>query len=186
MMHPATELRLVSPEVGYGVFALDWIPRGTLTWVLDELDQRIAPERVKALEADYGELLRRYAYTQEDGLLVLAWDHGRFINHSCSANCLSGGAEEFEIAVRDISPGEQLTDDYSEFSLFEPFSCRCGALACRQRVRPDPEGAELRKRQVESALALASTVSQPLAAQARPFGHLDRALADGAAVTAPR
>lgn len=33
MIHPDTELRFINPEIGYGVFATQFIPRGTITWV---------------------------------------------------------------------------------------------------------------------------------------------------------
>ena len=36
MIHPDTELRFISDEVGYGVFATALIGRGTITWVRGE------------------------------------------------------------------------------------------------------------------------------------------------------
>lgn len=51
---------------------------------------------------------------------MLCWDNGRFVNHSFNANCLST-AYDFEIAIRDIQPGEQLTDDYGYLNITEPF-----------------------------------------------------------------
>ena len=39
MVHPDTELRFVSPAIGWGVFATRDIPTGTITWALDVLDQ---------------------------------------------------------------------------------------------------------------------------------------------------
>ena len=32
MIHPDTELRFISPEIGFGVFATKLIPQGTITW----------------------------------------------------------------------------------------------------------------------------------------------------------
>lgn len=51
---------------------------------------------------------------------MLRWDNGRFVNHSFNANCLST-AYDFEIAIRNIQPGEQLTDDYGYLNITEPF-----------------------------------------------------------------
>jgi hypothetical protein len=51
---------------------------------------------------------------------VLCWDNGRYVNHSFNSNCMST-AYDFEIAVRDILPGEQLTDDYGYLNITEPF-----------------------------------------------------------------
>jgi hypothetical protein len=43
MIHPDSELRFVSPSIGYGLFATRLIPRGTFTWVRDDLDQIVPP-----------------------------------------------------------------------------------------------------------------------------------------------
>jgi hypothetical protein len=39
--------------------------------------------------------------------------------------------------VRDIAPGEEITDDYGTLNLEEPFPCLCDAPNCRGRVMPD-------------------------------------------------
>jgi len=136
MIHPDTELRFVSDTIGYGVFATRPIPRGTITWVRDLLDQVIEPEKYHRLPALYKRKLERYAYVDRRGRWVLCWDLARSVNHSCSANCLSPGYE-FEIAVRDIAAGEELTDEYGSLNLHESFECDCGAPDCRRTVHPD-------------------------------------------------
>ena len=78
----------------------------------------------------------RYSYLTGTGDRVLCWDHGRFVNHSCAAVCLSPGFD-FEIAVRDIAAGEELTDDYGTLNPEEPFDCLCGTPQCRGKVLPD-------------------------------------------------
>ena len=45
MIHPSLELRFIGPEVGYGVFATELIPKGTLTYVEDDLEIRIPEEK---------------------------------------------------------------------------------------------------------------------------------------------
>src|SRR5690606_31331739 len=55
------------------------------------------------------------------GNYVLCWDYGRYVNHSFKSNCLST-AYDFEIAIRDIQPGEELTDDYAYLNVSEPFT----------------------------------------------------------------
>lgn len=50
----------------------------------------------------------------------MCWDNGRYVNHSFNSNCLST-AYDFEIAIRDIQPGEQLTDDYGYLNISYPF-----------------------------------------------------------------
>lgn len=120
MIHPNTELKFISKEVGYGVVATSFIPAGTITWVLDKFDREFTPEDVKNLERIYQNILDTYTYRNNKGNFVLCWDIGRFVNHSFNSNCLTT-AYDFEIAIRDIHPGEQLTDDYGYLNISEPF-----------------------------------------------------------------
>lgn len=46
MIHPHTELKHINNEVGYGVVATKFIPAGTITWVLDKLDQEFCLNRL--------------------------------------------------------------------------------------------------------------------------------------------
>jgi hypothetical protein len=136
LLHPATELRHVDAIIGYGVFATEPIPIGTITWVLDPLDQVIDAERARQLEARLGALFEKYTWLTAQGKRVLCWDFGKFMNHSCDATSLSPGMA-FEVAVRDIEPGEQLTCDYGSLNLERAFDCRCGSRTCRGIVRPE-------------------------------------------------
>lgn len=133
MIHPDTELRLADPVIGLGVFATRKIPCGTITWVLDALDQRIPPARLESLGRLYRPLIDRYAYLNGHGERVLCWDIGRFMNHSCDANTISTGWD-FDLAIRDIEPGEQMTNDYTLLNLEEAFECACGSPRCRGTV----------------------------------------------------
>lgn len=121
MIHPKTELRFISKEVGYGVFATDFIPAGTITWVLDKLDREFRPEEFFAMDLVYQNIIDTYTFRNNIGNYVLCWDHGRFVNHSFNSNCLTT-AYDFEIAIRDILPGEQLTDDYGYLNIKDPFT----------------------------------------------------------------
>ncbi|MHA7058525.1 SET domain-containing protein [Aquimarina sp. M1] len=120
MIHPSTEIRFISNKVGYGVVAKEFIPIGTITWVLDKFDREFTPDQYESLEPVYKKILDTYAYKNNVGNLVLCWDNGRFINHSFHANCLTT-AYNFELAIRDIYPDEQLTDDYGYLNIDEPF-----------------------------------------------------------------
>jgi hypothetical protein len=42
----------------------------------------------------------------------------------------------FEIAIRDILPGEQITDEYGLFNLTEPMNIACGKEGCRGTLMP--------------------------------------------------
>ncbi len=120
MIHPNTELKLISKEVGYGVVATDFIPAGTITWALDKLDREFSPEEFAKMAPIYQNILDTYTFRNNKGNFVLCWDHGRYVNHSFNSNCLTT-AYDFEVAIRDILPGEQLTDDYGYLNIPYPF-----------------------------------------------------------------
>ncbi|WP_346864446.1 SET domain-containing protein [uncultured Draconibacterium sp.] len=120
MIHPKTELRFINDIVGYGVVATEFIPKGTITWVFDKLDREFSPAEFESMEGVYKDLLCSYTFRNNKGNYVLCWDHGRYVNHSFKSNCLST-AYDFEIAIKDILPGEQLTDDYGYLNIIEPF-----------------------------------------------------------------
>ena len=120
MIHPKTELKFISNEVGYGVVATDFIQAGTITWVLDKLDREFSPLEFQSMEPIYQEILDKYTFRNNKGNLVLCWDNGRYVNHSFNSNCLTT-AYDFEVAIRDIHPGEQLTDDYGYLNIPKPF-----------------------------------------------------------------
>ncbi len=120
MIHPKTEVQHISETVGYGVVATAFIPAGTITWVLDKFDREFTPAALQSMEPIYQNILDTYSFRNNRGNFILCWDNGRFVNHSFKANCLTT-AYDFEIAIRDIQPGEQLTDDYGYLNISEPF-----------------------------------------------------------------
>lgn len=120
MIHPHTELKFINHEVGYGVVATRFIPAGTITWVLDKLDREFSPYEFQSMGPIYQNILDTYTFRNNNGNFVLCWDNGRFVNHSFNSNCLTT-AYDFEIAIRDIHPGEQLTDDYGYLNISQPF-----------------------------------------------------------------
>lgn len=139
MIHPDTELMYIDSIIGHGLVATKLIPKGTITWARDSLDMVFTPEVYRKINGCRQDFLYKYCFIDLNGDHVLCWDHGRFVNHSCQASCVASGMD-FEIAVRDIHPGEQLTDDYGVFNLTESFECSCGAPECRKTIRPtDPE-----------------------------------------------
>lgn len=120
MIHPKTQLKFISKEIGYGVVATELIPAGTITWVLDDLDREFTPGQVENMSRAYQNIIEFYSYRNNKGNLILCWDHGRYVNHSFKSNCLST-AYDFEIAIRDILPGEEITDDYGYLNISAPF-----------------------------------------------------------------
>lgn len=139
MMHPDTRLVWISEIIGFGVVATAPLPRGTITWVKDPLDIALARAQVTALPALTRPNFDRFSYAEADDTYVLCWDHGRYMNHACDPSCLGAGYD-FDVAVRDLEPGDELTTDYGSLNLDEPMPCACGAADCRRVVLPeDPD-----------------------------------------------
>lgn len=136
MIHPDTELRFISPEIGFGVVATRLIPQGTITWVFDPLDQTFSPAQVRAMTSLQKAFLEKYCYRDHLGDYVLCGDHARFVNHSFRSSCLST-AYNCELAVRDIYPGQELTDDYGYLNVEAPFRCVPEPGSLRTEVLPD-------------------------------------------------
>ncbi len=172
MIHPSTYLRRIDEATGFGVFASAPIPRGTVVWVHDALDQILDAARIATLPDVLRRHVERYAYVNADGHRVLCWDHGRYMNHSCEPSTTSIGTL-LEIARRDIAIGEELTCEYGLDYVTEAFECRCGAPTCRGGLVPT-SAQEVRSRwDREAALAFewALAVPQPVLAAARVDGR---------------
>ena len=120
MIHPHTELRYIDDAIGFGVFATQPIPRGTVVWAKDPLDREITTKEVEQLPPELRERSDKYCYRNADGHFVLCWDHTRYVNHSFNPNCITT-PYHLELAVRDIAAGEQLTNDYGTLNVIEPF-----------------------------------------------------------------
>lgn len=135
MIHPDTEIRFINELVGYGVVATKLIPKGTITWVQDELDQVYTPAKTEKLSPLMRQYLETYCFTNAKGEKILCWDYAKYVNHSFKPSCFST-AYDFEISIRDIQPGEQLTDDYGYLNLETPFEAMDEGVA-RKIVYPD-------------------------------------------------
>lgn len=163
MIHPSTELRFINEKIGFGVFATKFIPKGTIVWALDQFDQIIQPSILNKIDPNRRAIIQKYAYRNEKGQYVLCWDLGRYVNHSFHANCI-GTAYNCEVAIRDIYPGEQLTDDYGTLNIEEPFECIKEEGTNRQIVYPDDLLIYYKQwdQQVLDALTDFTQVEQPL------------------------
>lgn len=126
-------------SAGFGIFADVAIAAGEVVYSGEERSQRIVTRGhvehtwSPAAAADF----RAYAYPLSDEVFVL-WDRDPDDwapqNHSCAPNTAYRGLDV--VALRDISPGEELTLDYADFcnDTAAAFDCRCGASTCRGRV----------------------------------------------------
>lgn len=136
MIHPHTELRFINDKIGHGVVATKFIPKGTITWALDKLDRIFTPQQIRDMDPMMQNVMDIYTYRNPDGNHVFCWDNARFVNHSSNSNCITT-AYDFEIAIRDIHPGEELTDDYGYLNLDEPFEVLPEPGSSRNVIYPD-------------------------------------------------
>ena len=163
MLHPDTQLGVVSAEIGYGVFATALIPKGTIVYIKDPLEIEIGDDDPRLRDPEMLRIIERYSYIEPGGTRVLSWDLAKYMNHSCDPNSISTGYG-FEIAARDIQKGEQITDEYGLLNIEKNMPCECGAGSCRGWVRQDDverHGADWDAR-VREALGIYRDVAQPL------------------------
>lgn len=163
MLHPHTELRYVSPEIGYGIFAIQDIPLGTITWVRDQLDRTFSKDEIDRMSEANRENLLKYTYRDKNGDYFFCWDLTRYVNHSYVPNSMITPLG-FELAIRDIKAGDEITNDYGTLNIIEPFQCALGPHE-REFVRPD----DLKRfhlvwdELINKAMKRESLVDQPLA-----------------------
>ena len=136
MIHPNTELKLINEQVGYGVFATADIPEGTIVYVKDSLELCVTPTDYLMHSEEMKEVIEKYSYIDEMGNRIISWDFAKYVNHCCNCNSISTGYG-FEIAIRDIKKGEQITDEYGIFNLIKPMTLVCGGQNCRKEIKPD-------------------------------------------------
>ncbi len=99
-----------------GLIAQELIPQGTTIWTFlpgfdvafsNDLLQRLAPAaREQAIHWSF--------YLPACGTYILSSDDDRFTNHADEPNCRVAGA--CTVAVRDIQPGEEITNNYQDLA----------------------------------------------------------------------
>jgi SET domain-containing protein len=113
-----------SPVHGLGLFADQFIPKGTRIWEFDEtVDSRFDASRLVGLtEPEHDELLKHTYLNPRSGLYVVCGDDARYMNHSDAPNTADVGYDEgvvngegITVAARDIEQGEELFSDYRAF-----------------------------------------------------------------------
>lgn len=163
MIHPDTELKHVDEKKGRGIFATNTIPKGTITYVKDPLEIEIKPGDPRLNKPDIKDLIETYSYIDENGTRILSWDNAKYVNHCCRCNTMSTGYG-FEIAIKDIETGEEITDEYGMFNFEYTLELNCNKSDCRKKV----SGCDLESKHEEwdsmirPALALIPKVNQPL------------------------
>jgi uncharacterized protein len=169
MLHPHTELRFINDQIGYGIFASRLIPKGTVIWVQDDFDRVFTEAEVKALAPVYRLILEKYCFRDNLGRWIFCWDNTRYINHSFFPTCITT-PYRFEIAVTDILPGREITNDYGFFNIIEPLDCFPEPGCERTRAMPDDllRYGDRWDRQLAEAFLYFNKIEQPLAALIKP------------------
>ena len=163
MIHPNTELKLINEQVGYGVFATADIPAGTIVYVKDSLELVVSPTDYLMHSEEMKEVIEKYSYIDEKGNRIISWDFAKYVNHCCNCNSISTGYG-FEIAIREIKKGEQITDEYGIFNLIKPMTLVCGEQNCRKEIKPSDFDTyyEDWDREIKKSIMKLFEVEQPL------------------------
>ncbi|HEV8666674.1 MAG TPA: SET domain-containing protein [Candidatus Paceibacterota bacterium] len=109
---------------GIGIFADEFIPKGTVMWEFKEgFDLRFDEKFLQSLSKPSQKLVLNYIYKNPGtGLYVLCADDARFFNHSETPSVediyFTDSAKDSDgitIAARDLEPGDEITCDYRSF-----------------------------------------------------------------------
>ena len=115
---------------GFGAFAAEPIParrkigeiRGESISVSEARRRAAGKQRIMIVEVSARKAIDAHQST----------DPMRFTNHGCRPNArlsIQGGRIEF-YALRDITPGEEITVNYGETHHGGTLACRCGGEGC--------------------------------------------------------
>lgn len=142
-----TEVRL-STVAGLGLFAKEFIPKGTVWWAAHPGDVMFvnqaqwatlsASVHSPAIQPFIDAIVMYSYYVHEFDSLVLCLDNARHVNHSFTPN--SGSSPDknplVAVALRDIEPGEEIFEDYTKYDqcpwawLYEDFMERKDTPNC--------------------------------------------------------
>lgn len=110
-----------SDIAGIGLFADQDIPKGTETWrFMRNFDKLLTEREIDSLpEPARSNILDHTYLDAASGQFVLCADNARFMNHADDPNTAGvheqGAIEGYDIALRDIRAGEEMTCDYRTF-----------------------------------------------------------------------
>ncbi len=135
MIHPDTYI--AKTPKGIGVFAKRKFNRGEILWIIDDIDLKIPIQVYEKIDPIQKSKLDIYSYEDYEKRVIIPWDEGKYVNHSCLPN--STGLLQFDnvsIAINDIEKDEEMVEDYySYFAHFESFKCGCGSPNCRKVIK---------------------------------------------------
>ena len=103
---------------GMGLFADQFIPKGTTTWKYDpKFDKGFTEDEIMDLSEENRKYFLHYAYyDKKRDLYILCCDSQRFINHSENPEKINIASNpDQDVALRDIQPGEEFLCNYNKF-----------------------------------------------------------------------
>lgn len=102
---------------GLGLFADEFIPKGTVTWRYDHNDPSFTETDINKMSIINRDFVVYYSYFYHDfKKFVLPIDNLRYINHSKDVNRINIDSQpNIDIANKDIYPGEEMLCDYNKF-----------------------------------------------------------------------
>ena len=140
-------IKFYSPISGNGIKAVDFIKKGEVLMVFEgKVISKDQADELYSKGFDYMLQIgpESFLYLEEDS---------KYVNHSCLPNSCFSNKEAELIALKDISPGEEISFDYSanentEFSL----NCECKNYNCRKLILPFEKNSNLVRTSLESIL----------------------------------
>ncbi|WP_108681366.1 SET domain-containing protein [Methyloceanibacter sp. wino2] len=102
---------------GLGVFADEFVPRGTIIWQYNpKFDVLVDDTELGALPPPMQSHIARYGYPHLDrpSFRVIDVDNGKYMNHSLNPNT-DFRLFDRGIALTDIARGDEITCNYREF-----------------------------------------------------------------------
>ena len=107
-----TKLR-ETKDKGIGLFANEFLPKGTIWWKdSPDFDKIITKEEYNLSSDLQKEFYKTYMFVKKDGTMYMCLDNARFINHSNTPN--TGNIGEDCLTLKDIQKNEELTCDYRD------------------------------------------------------------------------
>jgi SET domain-containing protein len=100
-----------------GVFSAKDVAEGTIISEFNPaFDRIIRKDEITILPEHVQKWFYRHAWQDTDGHLRICIDNDKYTNHSSTPNTKFLKELYGWVAVRDIKKGEELTDDYTEYS----------------------------------------------------------------------
>ncbi|MGI0141662.1 MAG: SET domain-containing protein [Candidatus Micrarchaeales archaeon] len=158
-------------KYGKGLFATQFIPKGTIidSYSLCKKCGTYSKEELAKLSKKEHNFVIHHEQKTKAGLRAKYCDERlSYTNHSCNSNILESD-EGFDIAIKDIKKGEEVTEDYRRYGSKKTHfvgGCKCGGKNCIGRTAfMAPGSKKLQKfwnRKINAALRLIPSVKQPL------------------------